>query len=534
MNRKFNFFFNIHPFFFAVYIPLFLFSHNMAEVSPSQLPAPIAALLALSLVLWIVAYITLRSPAKAALAASVCLFSIFFYEHFHLLFESLIGRGIPHRYLLPVWLLFFLGVLVLIWRARQSIEIASLGASVFAISILIVPSLEISLYYLTPANARISATSDRLIEFEIAEWSQGELPLRDIYYIVLDGYGRSDQLKRHYGFDNTGFLTDLKDLGFFIGENSTSNYRTTPYSLRSSLNMRYVHVAEKKLEFSLTSNKVALILKKIGYKYIFIPSGYKITNFAPLADIVLRSTNVILDEFSIILFDWSVPGLVWNRFFPKEKDSRWRKLITTGLVSTTSDIGRWAKHITRSFDLLKEIPDIEGPKFTFAHIISPHPPIVFNADGSLNNRASILDFSNINEANAWHSPDMAGQFAHLNRLVKSAVSDIIRKSSPRPIILIHGDHGTKKTFGLSARVNLSNPSRKQVRERMSIFLAIYGPEKLFWNSYNSISPVNLFRTVFNAEFDAKLKLLPDRSYWQSNDDQIFLDVTDMHLVGPSN
>ena len=62
----------------------------------------------------------------------------------------------------------------------------------------------------------------------------------DIYYIILDAYGRSDVLQTTYGIDNSVFLSQLQELGFYVAECSMSNYAQTELSLSSSLNLNYL------------------------------------------------------------------------------------------------------------------------------------------------------------------------------------------------------------------------------------------------------------------------------------------------------
>ena len=40
----------------------------------------------------------------------------------------------------------------------------------------------------------------------------------DIYYIILDGYARSDVMQELFNFDNTGFLERLRHKGFFVAQ----------------------------------------------------------------------------------------------------------------------------------------------------------------------------------------------------------------------------------------------------------------------------------------------------------------------------
>ncbi len=66
--------------------------------------------------------------------------------------------------------------------------------------------------------------------------------------------------------------------------------------------------------------------------------------------------------------------------------------VATFLFEGGSDIG---EQITRTdfeekadrtnliLEVLPEIPYLPGPKFIHAHIITPHPPYLFNPDGSL-------------------------------------------------------------------------------------------------------------------------------------------------------
>ncbi|MFZ1945948.1 MAG: hypothetical protein WAW06_00185, partial [bacterium] len=78
------------------------------------------------------------------------------------------------------------------------------------------------------------------------------------------------------------------------------------------------------------------------------------------------------------------------------------------------------------------------------------------------------------------------------------VAAILRDSATPPIIILQDDHGGP---GLSPD------------DHMKILNAYYlpglGPEAI----YESITPVNSFRVVFNAYFGGELPLLEDRSYF---------------------
>ena len=62
----------------------------------------------------------------------------------------------------------------------------------------------------------------------------------DIYYIVLDGYGREDILNEYYAYDNSEFLENLAKRGFAVPHQARSNYPKTVLSISSTLNMDYI------------------------------------------------------------------------------------------------------------------------------------------------------------------------------------------------------------------------------------------------------------------------------------------------------
>jgi len=66
----------------------------------------------------------------------------------------------------------------------------------------------------------------------------GQLP--DIYFIILDSYTDNNTLKDIFNFDNAEFLSYLSEKGFFVSQKSFSNYNSSPLSIPSMLNMKYI------------------------------------------------------------------------------------------------------------------------------------------------------------------------------------------------------------------------------------------------------------------------------------------------------
>jgi hypothetical protein len=120
---------------------------------------------------------------------------------------------------------------------------------------------------------------------------------RDIYYIVLDGLGRSDILRQYYGLNLDRFVEFLKNRGFFVAERAHSNYSQTYLSLASTLNMNYLDDLarvvgkdaedRRPLEYLIRSNALMKFARDAGYEVIFIGSDYEATKRVDRADVCI-------------------------------------------------------------------------------------------------------------------------------------------------------------------------------------------------------------------------------------------------------
>jgi hypothetical protein len=133
---------------------------------------------------------------------------------------------------------------------------------------------------------------------------------------------------------------------------------------------------------------------------------------------------------------------------------------------------------------------IPSPKFVFAHIISPHGPYVFDAEGNF-----IPDENDTDKG-------YVGQVEYLNSRLIPLLQNLIENSEGPPVIILQADHGGHGTqFDLDHRMNILN--------------AYYLPDDGDQYLYASISPVNSFRLVFDTYFGTDYGLLPDVSHYSS-------------------
>ncbi len=106
-------------------------------------------------------------------------------------------------------------------------------------------------------------------------------PSPDIYYIILDGYARSDYMTEAIGLDNSEFIAFLERQGLLVAKESRSNHNWTSLSLASSLNMTLAQYLGANMlpgyyptpfvDF-IRHNLVRRSLEEIGYRTVAVQS----------------------------------------------------------------------------------------------------------------------------------------------------------------------------------------------------------------------------------------------------------------------
>lgn len=337
--------------------------------------------------------------------------------------------------------------------------------------------------------------------------------LPDIYYIIVDEYARSDILQEFFNFDNKEFLNYLQQKGFIIPDSNHSNYPATTLSIASTLNMDYIQSLAPSIDRNsqrwlinpfIDYSRVRALLDGLGYQTVSLSSNYSPTE-NDTTDLYLHPYPVILNDFERYLLG-STPLKIFEPLF-------------VDLISRPT-VAAFQKIISYEFTTLADLPSIPGPKFVFVHIISPHPPYVFDENGNPVNEGQRFTYTG-HEPHETHVYKYRNQVQFVNHGLEKAIDKILANSKTPPIILIQADHGS------SLYTNLSSPENSCIQERFAPFAAYYLPGMDQEAIPPDVTNVNLFRIVFNRYFDAGLPLLENRQYF-SQDRQhffLFLDVT---------
>lgn len=471
----------------------------------------------LAVIIYTLLRLIYKDRSKAAVLTSVILLFFTSYGAFFSLTDSLRIAGIQlwtHAFLIPwgIATLIFLGVII--WGTKVSLNGLSAILNYSAAAMVAMSVFTIAQYSLT---AKPEITAKPIVATEAQQTKDAAVPSEtrsseskpDIYYIILDAYASEEGLNEFYGFDNSSFTSKLKKLGFAIPQNARSNYCLTYLSLSSSLNMEYINYLTKKVgenskDYSVTTsliknNAVTKSLKKKGYTVVHFKSGWGPTDSTPNADIFYNGS--LLNEVSMELVKGTMAGPI--------------------LRSTALDDYR--NRILYTFDKLKEVPEVKGPKFVFAHVVAPHPPYVFGENGEKPNGNSLRlgDPSDWSKRKRYQYVD---QVKYINKLVIPTIEAIIADSKNPPIIIIQGDHATASSTGGVFR----NRSETLMRERTGVLNAYYLPGAGKDALTADITPVNTFRLINRVYFGEKMELLPNRVQFSGyNKPFSFEDVTEI-------
>jgi hypothetical protein len=317
----------------------------------------------------------------------------------------------------------------------------------------------------------------------------------DIYYIIFDRYGSRQTLQAE-GIDNEQAYRYLAEKGFYVAEQSRANYIKTVLSLAASLNLDYLDDLPRAygresaswapIYERVRNHRVNAFLSQQGYQTFHLGSWYWPTRENPHATRNINYYDTVPQPLVAMLHN--------VLFEPVQR------AVDSPLVDDRRQ--QWRRVLRQVDDVVALAPGA-GPKFVFLHVLVPHPPYVFDRDGSyvpleVENRRTLDE----NYGNQVHAA---------NGLIRRLVDGILVRSPSPPVILIQGDEGPYPQGTESDSYEWSQASAATLRQRAGILNAYYLPGGHGNALYPEISPVNSFRVIFNEYFGTHLPLLPDRT-----------------------
>lgn len=354
-----------HPFLFAIYPVLFLFANNIGQVRLTEIIKPLIIVLLITSLLFALFKLLLKDVHKAGFEVALLLLLTFTYGQVNNLLSDVGLITNDPRPLLALWAVFFILGVWGIWRLLKRGDAITRILNVVSLILLIFPIIQI-VQFVTTSPITDPLHEEIGIDLDIYSNLSDNTNPPDIYYIVLDAYAREDVLNEVYNYDNSDFLDFLSKNGFYIAEESFTNYIQTGLALSASMNMVYLDPFAETMGTQsqnrepmaglIQDSTIREVLESMGYKTIATISGYDLTEIKD-ADLYYTSSESEVDQFDDIL------------------------LMTTPALILKDDILFKARRdrVLFGIESLRNISTVEGPKFVFSHLMIPHPPLRFRS-----------------------------------------------------------------------------------------------------------------------------------------------------------
>jgi hypothetical protein len=516
----------LHPFLFASAAVLRLYAENPENLRVLYLSdglAAFAASLAAALLLFLAFGAMFRSfGAKAAILTSATVVAGLFYMDIVEALNRYAGVGLSPVAALPIMLAALAVVFIAVAWPRVDFTPANAVLNGIAFMICVVPAWQIASHSwkgggsLRPPAVTFDEASSAAERSAVSAPAATDNAPRQIFYFIFDRYASQPVLADYYGFDNSDVIDFLEQRGFYVASNSRANYLKTAHSLASTFHMDYLDsLAEAPrsrvgdwlpLYDMLKDHRVGRFLKSRGYNFVQIGSWWGPTQYNPNAD---ENHSFGFSEFNYWYLRRTIVTPILDAVAPD---------------STLAQRLQWhlgqCQRVPRQIEKVKEIGRRSDKTFVFAHILVPHDPYVFSADG----RCLPPDEMEGNEAEKYIE-----QVRYANSLIKNFVSALLATEGSKPIIIIQADEGPFPTRYRDGERSWREATVDELRAKMGILNAFYLPDGDYRDLDPQVTSVNTFRIVFDKYFGTSLKRLSDRIYAFPDLSTIydFYDITDI-------
>ncbi len=502
----------LHPLLAAAYPVIFLFATNAAEqVTLAPLWRPLAIAIGTTAAAMVSLRLITGGWHRGALFATILVIGFFGYGHAW----NAVGDRIDSQWpLIGAWAMLIGIALFAAWRFRRWAPAATPALNLVAALLLVMNG-----WGLTQAVVALGASEQPVDDLTSLQLDPGSEPLPDVYSIILDRYAGSRGLAEGFDYDNEPFLQALEDRGFAVARRAHANYIKTPLSLVSMLNMEFLDPdslqreqesgrdrdpIQRQLRERLT---VPSAFKELGYQYVHVANWWAPSATNVDADRVFRYAGQ--DEFSTVLAQTTL-----LRAFNEPEAA----------PTDPYDWGVLYDHTRYALDTLDQITDIPGPKFVWAHLLIPHDPYVFNADGSFTGRAAV--------AERGRDESYRRQLEYANDRMLQLVDRIIERSGDDAVIVLQADEGPfpERYQEDEWAFEWRDATDAELEEKFGVLytMRVPGADLEAAGFKDDMTLVNTWRLIFNARFGTDLPLLPDRIWAHENLYRFFdlFEITD--------
>lgn len=494
----------LHPFTVVAFQILTVYSINVNEANFTTVMSVLLIALFFTALLFLLVSFIKRNNRQAAIIVTFYGFLFFIYGRIlDILIEFPIS-GIQigrNRNLLPFYGLIVIAGTLWIFRSewcKKNLRAITYYFNMLSLGLVMIAVLTaaINFDWTILASEENAESKNYRINKEVHQISKNRENILNpnVYFLIFDSYLSHRVLKKYYNWDDSSLVNALLERGFSVNKNARSNYCFTGASIGSTLSMRYIHEDQGFIDAYNQDSYIGQFYKKNEVMERFKSEGYDIVS--NIGDYRFTNNNnrksLISDDFSQLIIHISMLRTIEN------------ELVTDQL----------RQGILSKLEALKLFEKPKKPTFLFLHIDAPHEPFVFNADGS----------------RPKHFESAFGRYEYNEKYIEQVkfvgtqiieIVDNLRQRDPTAVIIVQSDHGygglrdniylDRNSLAAKSNDHKRRPPIEYLDARFGIFSAIYLPSDIMMPI--NITPVNIFRYLFNAFFDVNLEILPDRAFF---------------------
>ncbi len=317
----------------------------------------------------------------------------------------------------------------------------------------------------------------------------------DIYYFVYDEMVGFEAMRQYWHYDGVDSLAEfLKSNGFYVAEQSHSTTIETEYEIAQRLNFEayppYNRNDKGEYQADAGNGRVLRYLKSLGYTTVAFDenrSAFAFPAGAPMnVDYLYEQPSGAISSENFVSFDDFMLLVVDNTMLqPFVADIK--------LSSPLAETQQHRNMIFFTMDKISRLDDIPRPRFVYVHLLLPHLPLMFKADGSIVPQSGYHDWNNY-----------LGNYVFTMSLIEKSIKNMLASADPArpPVIILQSDHGARNVdYGFG---NLPNyPDTYKTLIVNAWYLPGCDPSVLT----QDMNPINTFPIVFNCYFKADIPLI---------------------------
>lgn len=423
----------------VLYPILFLYFNNVGELSFSNVFAPIIFSLLGAVLVFSLDLLLTKSTWFACIDTVILILLFFNYA----IIEQAVQFAFPslrYWHIVPILIFVFLHIFYLYRRLSQEIAQSVCGviALVFCALILVNAIMAVPVI-LEKVQSNNGLSSIQQGEISNAINNEGANQYPNIYYILMDEYSSVNFMKQYYKYDNKPFVNELEKKGFTVSLDSFNDSCYTGTVMANIHQLDYIandEMPEDKKYTIREQSKIYSMLSNAGYFTRSIaPSGHPI----PADEVIVNAMSYTDIEF--VRYLWGPTAA-----YP----------FTIDTAYNGGDV---------QVNALYAVPAISGnkPVFTNAHILLPHEPFYFAADGA---KVPPSNSKNYDDKDFY-----LGQYIYTTKLVTKVIDEILSKD-PNCIIVLQSDHSSRFQYWLD-KGELLKKYNVRYEDMKACFNAVY-------------------------------------------------------------